>query len=67
MAIQAQQEKELKEHNDAVRVQKADSKPVYTIEDAAHFKNVLLQLICKGEANEVEELLHNAPSFNDFP
>ena len=42
MSVVLHQEKELKAHNDAVRVQKADNKPVYTIEDAAHFKNVLL-------------------------
>ena len=39
----------------------------YSFEDAAHFKNVLMQLICKGETVELENLLRTAPAFKEYP
>jgi len=60
--------KNLESHNDAVRVQKTDIKPrKFTYEDAAHFKIILLQLICKGATADVEELLQSAPPFHEYP
>lgn len=58
---------ELFEHNKAVNIGTSDAKDLprnddsvpieYTEEDISHFKNVVMQLICKGQPEEVEHML----------
>ena len=42
-------------------------KPVYSEQDISHFKNVVMQLLCRGKTDEVERMLLNAPPFNEEP
>lgn len=69
---------ELFEHNKAVNIglspadqfkaPNIDSLPKqYSDVDISHFKNIVMQLICKGQPEEVEHMLMQAPSYGQHP
>ena len=69
MPVQQKQINELFEHNKTVVTEEnSKNEPTpkseqhqYSKEDQTHFKNIVMQLICKGATDEVEQMLQNAP------